>query len=173
MIEKLRIGDHIHERSVRVRSEDGRLSVETDGRLHDVVVISAAGGRHNVVIDGEIETLFTARSPAGVWVWWKGHGWLVGDVGRERRRSAGPRAGIGTPALVAPTTPAVVTAIMVKLGESVAPGQTLVVVTAMKMETCLAAQSAGRVRAINTVVGAKVRPGEILVEIEPCDAVSK
>ncbi len=160
----------MHARSVSPGSVEGALRVEIDGRSHDVEVCSSGGGRHCVLIDGKLETLFTARSPEGTWVWWKGHGWLVADAEREVRR-AGSRSATATSAGVSPSTPAVVTAIMVKTGDDVAEGQTLVVVTAMKMETCLVAQLAGRVRAINTVVGAKVRPGEILVEIDRCDIV--
>lgn len=168
MTERLRIGERTHERSVSSGSEDRPLRVDIDGRSHEVDVSSSGGGRHCVLIDGKIETLFTARSPEGVWVWWKGHSWLVADAEREARRVSS-RAGTGTSAGVAPSTPAVVTAIMVRTGDDVAAGQTLVVVTAMKMETCLVAEFAGRVRAINTAVGAKVRPGEILVEIERRD----
>jgi biotin carboxyl carrier protein len=41
-----------------------------------------------------------------------------------------------------------------------------VVVTAMKMETTLAAPKDGLVKRINTSVQSKVMPGDILVEIE-------
>jgi biotin carboxyl carrier protein len=83
--------------------------------------------------------------------------------GRPSRRSyVGAVGGADT---VTPATPAVVDRILVAVGEPVEKGQTLVVVTAMKMEMPLTAPYAGVVSALNTAVGANVAPGEILVEI--------
>ena len=42
----------------------------------------------------------------------------------------------------------------------------LIVVTAMKMETTLAAPFDGKVKKINASINQKVAPGDILVEIE-------
>jgi biotin carboxyl carrier protein len=63
--------------------------------------------------------------------------------------------------------PSVVVAVLVEVGRRVARGDPLVVVSAMKTETQLAAPIAGRVKAVNAAVGAKVRPGDVLVEVEP------
>jgi len=71
-----------------------------------------------------------------------------------------------TPGEVTPPMPAVVVRILIHEGDRVKRGQGLIVVTAMKMETTLVAPSDGRVKKINTSEGAKVVPGEILVEIE-------
>ena len=62
--------------------------------------------------------------------------------------------------------PAVVVRILVAEGDMVKKGQGLIVVTAMKMETTLAAPSEGKVIKINTSIDSKVAPGDILVEIE-------
>jgi biotin carboxyl carrier protein len=63
--------------------------------------------------------------------------------------------------------PAVVVAVLVEAGLAVARGDPLVVVSAMKTETQLVAPIAGRVAAVSARVGAKVRPGDVLVQIEP------
>jgi biotin carboxyl carrier protein len=60
-----------------------------------------------------------------------------------------------------------VVALLVVVGEEVRKGQALVVISAMKMESRLVAPHAGRVRAIRASVGASVKPGDVLVEIEP------
>jgi biotin carboxyl carrier protein len=52
------------------------------------------------------------------------------------------------------------------VGDTVEKGQGLVVVAAMKMETTLTAPHAGEVTAVRVEVGANVRPGEILVDVE-------
>jgi biotin carboxyl carrier protein len=46
-------------------------------------------------------------------------------------------------------------------------GQPLVVLEAMKMESTLAAELEGRVRAVHAVAGALVDAGQVLVELEP------
>jgi biotin carboxyl carrier protein len=56
---------------------------------------------------------------------------------------------------------------MAIVGQVVDKGTPLVVVSAMKMEITLSAPFSGRVIAVNTEVGAQVRPGEVLVDIEP------
>ncbi len=62
--------------------------------------------------------------------------------------------------------PSVVAAVLVEVGAPVERGQPLLVVSAMKMESTLAAPVAGRVASVRTRVGARVRPGDVLVEIE-------
>jgi biotin carboxyl carrier protein len=57
--------------------------------------------------------------------------------------------------------------VLVAVGDEVRRGQELVVVSAMKMESRLTAPRAGKVKAIRAAVGASVRPGDELVEIEP------
>jgi len=46
-------------------------------------------------------------------------------------------------------------------------GQALVVLEAMKMESTLAAEVAGRVTSVPAVAGASVAAGDLLVEIGP------
>ena len=63
--------------------------------------------------------------------------------------------------------PGKVVAVLVAEGDVVEVGQALVVLEAMKMESTLAAEVAGRVRAVRAVAGALVTAGDLLVEIEP------
>jgi len=57
--------------------------------------------------------------------------------------------------------------VMAEVGQQVAKDDGLVVVSAMKMEFTLTAPYAGEVTAVNTKVGDKANPGDILVEIAP------
>jgi len=138
------IGDEARELSVRGTLPDGRC----------------------VVVDGVPLQLFTVRSAEGTWVWCRGRARLVRDAERERRRTAGGPGGAGD-GTVTPATPGVVVDVLVKVGDAVEQGQSLVVLSAMKLETTLTAGYPGRVSAVNTETGAKVMPGEILIEIEP------
>lgn len=100
----------------------------------------------------------------------------VGPARPLPRRAAAPAAGAPAasprapglpPGAVTPPMPAVVVAVLAEAGRRVAQGEPLVVVSAMKTESQLVSPFAGRVRSVNTRVGAKVRPGEILVQVEP------
>lgn len=159
----------------RVSIRDESVQVELDGdpsasfvlrvdaAAYDVTLRSSEPNRHQLVVDGRNETLVTARDGEGTWVWAGGRAWHVEpDAGPGPRRK---RAGAG--GNITPTTPAVLVRILVAVGDRVTKGQELVVVSAMKMEMPLVAASPGLVTAIATEVGANVRPGDIVVEVEP------
>jgi 3-methylcrotonyl-CoA carboxylase alpha subunit len=100
--------------------------------------------------------------------------WVDGDDvwidGRVRRVSpvagrAAPKA--STQSTVTPPMPGAVTRVFVAPGDAVVTGQKLVAISAMKLETVLKAPRDGVVRAVSAVVGAQVKPGQVLVELEP------
>jgi biotin carboxyl carrier protein len=57
--------------------------------------------------------------------------------------------------------------VLCRVGEQVAAGRTLVVLTAMKMEHRLAAGVAGKVVELLAQEGAAVEQGRLLVRVEP------
>ena len=83
-------------------------------------------------------------------------------VGDDARGATGGHAGSGT---VTAPMPGKVTRVAVAVGDAVEPGQALVVLEAMKMETTLAAEITGTVRAVHASPGAMVDAGALLVEI--------
>ncbi|MBU0513729.1 MAG: hypothetical protein KJ621_03045 [Proteobacteria bacterium] len=146
------------ESSARVRI--GEASVRVDYEL-------VAEGHWRLVVDGRALNVFVARTEEGKQIFINGRTCLVRDADaapRRRGRAAGPDEGPGE---VTPPMPAVVVRILVAEGDRVTKGQGLIVVSAMKMESTLAAPYDGLVTRINTAVEAKVMPGDVLVEIEP------
>ncbi|MGV3708263.1 MAG: biotin/lipoyl-containing protein [Gemmatimonas sp.] len=81
-----------------------------------------------------------------------------------RDLSAKSEAASGPAPLKAPM-PGLVVRIAVQVGDTVAAGQALVVVEAMKMENELRASAAGVVTAIKAVQGTAVEKGAVLVEL--------
>jgi len=71
----------------------------------------------------------------------------------------------GPSRLTAPI-PGKVVAVKVAPGDEVSPGQSLIVLEAMKMENELSADRAGKVAAVHTKAGDTVEGGELLVELE-------
>lgn len=120
----------------------------------------------HLIVDGKTTRAFVARADMGKHIFVNGRCFLVQDADRftlRRPRKGKPEE---TPGEVTPPMPAIVVRIMVAEGDTVKRGQGLIVVTAMKMETTLVAPADGKIAKINTSIGAKVAPGDILVEIE-------
>ncbi len=63
--------------------------------------------------------------------------------------------------------PGKVLKVMVRVGDLVEPGQALVVIEAMKMETTLAAESAALVKRVRVEEGQTVDHGAVLIELSP------
>jgi biotin carboxyl carrier protein len=81
-------------------------------------------------------------------------------------RAGAARHGLAAPEVTAPM-PGKVLKILVAEGDSVAHGQPLVVIEAMKMETTLYAESAAMVKKIHVAAGAMVDHGAVMIEFSP------
>ncbi|HRO11793.1 pyruvate carboxylase, partial [Amaricoccus sp.] len=77
-----------------------------------------------------------------------------------------PKAEPGNPAHVAAPMPGVIASVAVKDGQPVQAGDLLLTVEAMKMETGLYADRAGRVKALHAQPGSQVDAKDLLIEIE-------
>jgi biotin carboxyl carrier protein len=125
--------------------EPGVYSVLLDGRSYEARVEPAEGGMA-VFIDGhrfEIEV----RDP------------------RRWSRQTGKREIAGRLNVVAPM-PGKIVRLLVAAGDTVAAGQGLLVVEAMKMQNEMKASRAGRILTVATKEGATVTAGEILATFE-------
>jgi biotin carboxyl carrier protein len=98
---------------------------------------------------------------------------LVALEGRVHAFATGAEAAAGTAVaragsgvVVAPM-PGKIVAVLVQPGDTVEPGQLLVVLEAMKMETTLAAEIGGTVAAVHGAAGSMVDAGAVLIEITP------
>lgn len=70
------------------------------------------------------------------------------------------------PSLVLSFIPGTVVKILVKEGQQVSRGESLVIIDAMKMQNHLKAGVDGKVRAINVKAGERVPKGMLLMELE-------
>ncbi|WP_449042597.1 pyruvate carboxylase [Paracoccus sp. (in: a-proteobacteria)] len=90
----------------------------------------------------------------------------VPDRGASATAAARPRAESGNPAHVGAPMPGVVASVVVQPGTSVQPGDLLLTIEAMKMETAIHADRAGRIKAIHVAPGAQIDAKDLLVELE-------
>jgi biotin carboxyl carrier protein len=169
--EKLKVGERSFEVAARPVAPD-RLSVQIDSATLEVRVLGAGPGEHLVEVDGSLERLAAARTSEGAWVWHRGRARLVQVAPRERVAPGAPMPGASAPrkglpkGAITPPTPAVVMAVLVEAGQKVTKGQPVAVVSAMKMQSQLTAPFDGTVAAVSVSVGAKVKPGDVMIQIE-------
>ncbi len=83
--------------------------------------------------------------------------------GKARSRA---KAEAGNPLQIGAPMPGAVVAVAVAVGEQVAVGQKLLTLEAMKMETTLYAEKAGRIAEVLTRAGTQVEGGELLMRFE-------
>ena len=162
--------DTVH---VRLVPEEGGFAATIADTLHHVVVLAAgprsaaAGGATAeelaLEIDGRPRRALVVRVRDRVLVALDGrvHAFETGEAARGTGHG-----GAGSNVVTAPM-PGKVVAVLVATGDAVEPGQPLVVLEAMKMESTFAAEIAGVVRAVHAVAGALVDAGQVLVELEP------
>ena len=146
--------------------ENRCLVVKSDGRERQVVYHRIDEHRLALVVDGVRIDAFVTGQGSVREILIDG---VVHQVRDMDRRALAAAAGVGgeeRPREVTPPMPSVVVQVIVAEGQTVARGDNLVVVSAMKMETTMTAPFDGHVVRINVAAGDKVKPGDILVDIE-------
>jgi biotin carboxyl carrier protein len=164
-----------------------KFQAQAGGQITPIEVKGGAG-RYTIVLDGETLTVDARQTGEGIWSILLGgashvvdvtdqDGAYAVDVGGERyairveeesryiirTRGAG---GVERGQVLKAPMPGKVTVIEVSVGQSVAPGDGLIVLEAMKMENEFKAQVAGTVKEIRVAAGQPVNPGDVLLVIE-------
>ncbi|MBI4704154.1 MAG: acetyl-CoA carboxylase biotin carboxyl carrier protein subunit, partial [Deltaproteobacteria bacterium] len=160
---EVQIGDKLATLEWGALDAQGHTEVTALGSTTRVRLTSPGPHRLRAIGPQGARTLYAVRSPEWLWIWADGRARLVGEA--QGRRTA--RRGGGAQQAVTPPMPAVVTKVLVQVGQQVAKGEPLVVVSAMKMEMTLSAPHAGTVVAIRVAPGAKGSPGDVLVDVQP------
>ena len=152
--------------TVGVSDSDGHLylsSLQLDGSSldHPDIRISRAeqGGQLRVEVSGASHLAHVAKAGDYWWIHMDGriHVVRMHEPGSSEAESA--QGGMSAP------MPGTILEILVKQGQRVREGQTLLVMEAMKMEHRIQAPRAGEVTRLHYSVGDRVDRGTILVEI--------
>ena len=129
--------------------------------------VEAVGGGFYQVTDGDKQWTVAVAGPLDDrWVFIDGQvAQVTIDATSPKAAGASPRRRSGTPDLSSPM-PATVIRLLVKPGDRVARGDTLIVLEAMKMELPIRAARDAVVRAVHCKPGQLVQPGLALLELE-------
>lgn len=139
---------------------EGSVRVEPGG-----VFTATQVDRHTyrVTKDEAASLILAVRDRGVVWVFSNGDVWMVEVATRQNARRA---ARDGVDASLSAPMPATVVRVPVEVGQSVAQGDTLILLEAMKMELSIRAPRAGRVTAVHCHAGDLVQPGVALLDLE-------
>lgn len=165
-----------------------RFAATLDGETH-LIEVTPAGGRFRVRVGEELWDVDARLQPHGICSLLIGGASYVADVKEEggwflvevesetyriqveeeTRHVIRTRAGVeprgGGQTLAAPM-PGKVVRIEVEAGQSVEPGDGLIVIEAMKMENEFRAAGAGTVKEVRVQIGQAVNAGDILIVVE-------
>lgn len=148
----------------------GRLVLEVEGRKLDADFVRLPDGRvWSLLVDGRSYEVRVVEEDGTLRVTWQNHTVTVEarhPLEKMLRQQLGARAGAPGETISAPM-PGAVVAIRVKPGELVQPGQSVVVLEAMKMQNELAAHAGGVVSEILVEEKAAVSAGQALVRLLP------
>jgi biotin carboxyl carrier protein len=133
------------------------ISFEVDllARTADSIEFLLNGATHRVVISAPISS-----RRAG-----------IDEINRQSIQSPSQPIALSTSnsnpagAICAPM-PGIVAKMLVNLGDTVAIGQPMLVIEAMKMENSICAAKAGTIKSLEVTLGSEVKKGQVLVIIE-------
>ncbi len=122
----------------------------------------------NLTIDGEEVEVLAQKMAGKVWLHYKGQTFAYTP---KQNQKQGPAGGANQdPSQIVAPMPGKIIKIFVAEGDSVAEGETVVAMEAMKMEYNLKAMQNMKVKSIKCSEGAQVGLSDLLVELEEEDA---
>jgi oxaloacetate decarboxylase alpha subunit len=143
---RLTIGDQVWEVDARV-SGQGTCSILVGGASYLADVVDHDGACL-VDVGGEAYEILVEEQTR----------WII--------RTRGGTAGAGHGQILSAPLPGRITHVAVRPGDRVGPGDTLVVIEAMKMENEFRASAAGVVSEVRVQPGEAVNPGDVLVVVQ-------
>ena len=161
---------------VELVRRDGVLSFLWNGEPQDTDILEVESGCYSVILGGRSVDvrLDAAKHPDAdvqafrASLYDGAYEFALQDPMKALLAAAGGAAAGG--GLLASPMPGKIVKILVKEGEAVAEGQTLLVMEAMKMQNELKSPSAGTVAKLHVEEGGTVETGAKLVEVKAADA---
>jgi biotin carboxyl carrier protein len=166
---KLRAEVGGEELMLEVRREGARVFAEVGGRRYELEAREVGGGEYLLLNEGRVyECRVAARAQPGAFEVQAGAAlYEVTLADPKRLRGAGgAEAQAGGRAQLSAQMPGRVVRVLVEPGQQVEPGQSVVVVEAMKMQNEMKSPKAGTVAEVRVEAGATVNAGDVLVVIE-------
>jgi len=131
------------------RTEDGFSFLNVNGVSYPVEVISRKQNVYEVMVNGVCYS-FSVESPFSL----------------ERRKLLDSKASESSTVLLKAPMPGKIIDVLVTTGDTVKPGDTLVILEAMKMQNAILASSKATVKKVLAKVGDNTSKSDLLIELE-------
>ncbi|HEX8183738.1 MAG TPA: biotin/lipoyl-containing protein [Blastocatellia bacterium] len=152
--------------SIELEESNGHLSATVNDRKYEAEVIRPEAGAYLIFVGRQV---FEARvgqdGSNSLRIKLRDRVFAAKVIDRKHRRAATDHSQEGLQHLTAPM-PGKVVRVLLKPGDSVAAGQGVVVVEAMKMQNEIKSPKAGRVIEVRVTEGATVNANQILAVVE-------
>ena len=164
----------IGERSIEldIRSENGRPVVEIAGRQPELDLVRLSQFSYSLLLDGRSHHLSIRPARDGYLVILRQqtyHIRLRSELDLTIEKMGMKEATGGGGGLITAPIPGLISEVAVKEGDTVAAGDRLLILEAMKMENEISASQAGTVSAVHVAPGQTVEKGNPLLEISSAD----
>jgi len=126
-----------------------------------------------LIIDGKHYNVFTQGNDQEKAIQINGHTYRIEDVDLLEQQTIKQSSTDTVPSDVTPPMPSIVMRILVNEGDHVKKSESVIIVSAMKMETTLSAPYDGIVKKIHVAEGDKVAAKQILMDIEADEVKEK
>lgn len=155
-------------RPLEVTEAGSRVTVIASGNSYEADVISISPGQYSILFAGKVFDVHVDNPREGEFqVAFRDHRVSLELIDPRKMKSLRHRHtdSEGEAAIVSPM-PGKVVRLLVREGQTVEPGQGLIVIEAMKMQNEMKSPKAGVVKSVNTQEGKTVNAGEELLVIE-------
>jgi biotin carboxyl carrier protein len=153
---------------VEVTGGPDRFRVSVGDEVHEVDARAVGPGLHSLLVGGVSHLAAVTERDGVSLVDLEGETYevTVEEQSRWIIRTRGGAGGGGQGQTLTAPLPGKITHVAVRPGDAVQPGDTLVVIEAMKMENEFKASAAGTVAEVRVAAGQAVNPGDVLVVVQ-------
>lgn len=144
---------------------DGAYDAMWNGEVHEIEIVAVREDSLTFLMSGRPVVAYVAQDGDRSFVSIAGRSYEFSRRSPRRDRTR-PAAGGFEPQVRSPM-PGKILDVKVGEGETVADGQPLVLLEAMKMENALSADGPARVTAVHVAAGELVEVGQLLIELTP------
>ncbi len=154
--------------NVLVDEVDGRLSVQIDDDEPVLVDATASGvpGLISMIVGERPSHAYVSRLAGGYRVIVDGRPFEIGSATAGGRQRGAVGGAADPPGRVSAPLAGVVVDVRVEVGMTIAAGQSLVVIEAMKMQNEVQARHGGTITAVHCAKGGRVEKGDLVVEYD-------
>ncbi len=152
-----------------VRSEHGRPVVVIAGRRPELDLVRLSPYSYSLLLDGRSHHLSIRPDRDGYLVILRQQTYYIrlrSELDLTIEKLGMKEATGGSGGLITAPIPGLISEVVIKVGDTVAAGDRLLILEAMKMENEISAPQAGTVSAVHVAPGQVVEQGSLLVELE-------